>query len=163
DGQSDGTLVSAKGIDRTFTVRDAKGGQRQQAWHYPSRAECMVCHSRAANFVLGLCTLQLNKDHAYGTVTDNQLRTLEHLGVLRHHGAAESKQLPGEEATARAHREARVAQPPPPRLQRESGPSTLWTRPPEKYGRLVDPYDGKADLAGRARSYLHANCSQCHV
>jgi hypothetical protein len=28
---------------------------------------------------------------------------------------------------------------------------------------LVDPYDSKADLTMRARSYLHSNCSQCHV
>jgi hypothetical protein len=29
--------------------------------------------------------------------------------------------------------------------------------------RLVDPSDPKADVAARARSYLHANCAQCHV
>jgi len=27
---------------------------------------------------------------------------------------------------------------------------------------LVDPYDAKADLDGRARSYLQANCAHCH-
>jgi mono/diheme cytochrome c family protein len=34
---------------------------------------------------------------------------------------------------------------------------------PDRYPRLVDPYDKQADLNLRARSYLHANCSQCHV
>ena len=43
----------------------------------------MVCHSRAANWVLGLTTLQMNRDHDYGGIRDNQLRTLEHLGVFR--------------------------------------------------------------------------------
>jgi hypothetical protein len=41
--------------------------------------------------------------------------------------------------------------------------SSLLAHPPEKYKRLVDPYDPAQDLAARARSYLHANCSQCHV
>jgi len=43
----------------------------------------MVCHSRAANYVLGLTEVQMNKTHQYGSITDNQLRVLEHLGVLR--------------------------------------------------------------------------------
>ena len=75
--------MDAKGLDRDFTIRTA-GGERKQTWHYPSRAECMVCHSRAANFVLGLCEVQMNKDHTYPNGrTDNQLRVLEHLGMLK--------------------------------------------------------------------------------
>jgi len=29
--------------------------------------------------------------------------------------------------------------------------------------RLVDPYDPKASLEARVKSYLHVNCSVCHV
>jgi hypothetical protein len=43
----------------------------------------MVCHSRAANFVLGPSVVQMNKPHNYGKVTDEQLRTLERLGMFR--------------------------------------------------------------------------------
>ena len=43
----------------------------------------MVCHSRAANWVLGLTEMQMNKIHDYGGVKDEQLRTLEHLGVFK--------------------------------------------------------------------------------
>jgi putative heme-binding domain-containing protein len=35
-----------------------------------------------AKYVLGVQTLQLNKDHDYGGVVANQLRTLDHLGVF---------------------------------------------------------------------------------
>ncbi len=85
DEQTDATLVDAAGIDRVFTTQDSRlpEGSREQAWHYPSREECMGCHSRAANYVLGLTTLQMNKVHNYGTVSDNQLRTLNHIGVFK--------------------------------------------------------------------------------
>jgi mono/diheme cytochrome c family protein len=134
DEQTDAVLVESPGSDRTFTIRDPKapGGQREQVWHYPSRAECMVCHSRAAGFVLGLTTRQMNRDHDYGGVQANQLRTLEQLGVFRVAvaGGGDSDRLP---------------------------------QAAEEYPALPDPYDEAADLEQRARSYLHANCAQCHV
>src|SRR5262249_45088149 len=43
-------------------------------------AECTLCHTMPAKFVLGLNTLQFNKDHDYGGVVANQIATLEHLG-----------------------------------------------------------------------------------
>ncbi|HEV3137415.1 MAG TPA: PQQ-dependent sugar dehydrogenase, partial [Pirellulales bacterium] len=125
DEQTDAVLVEASGTDRDFSIREsaayASPGERRQTWHYPSRAECMVCHSRAANFVLGLTELQMNKDHDYGGAVDNQLRTLEHLRLLK------------------------------------------LAKPLDQYRKLVDPYDERATLDARARSYLHANCAQCHV
>ncbi len=85
DRQSDAFLVEAPGLDRTYSIKDGKapGGVRRQVWHYPSRNECMFCHSRAAGFVLGLNTPQMNRDHDYGGVVDNQLRTLDHIGLFR--------------------------------------------------------------------------------
>ncbi len=84
DSQTDAELVEAKGADREFKIKDtrAPGGTRKQVWHYPSRAECMTCHSRAAQFVLGVNTPQMNRDHDYGGVTANQLRTLAHIGAF---------------------------------------------------------------------------------
>jgi hypothetical protein len=81
---TDAELVASGGSDQTFTVMDpqSKGGTRTQVWRYPSRTECLVCHSRAANWVLGLSELQMNKIHAYPSRPANQLRTLEHLGLF---------------------------------------------------------------------------------
>jgi hypothetical protein len=172
DEQSEGVLVDAGGLDRDFTIRvkpsaDYPAGVRKQTWHYPSRTECMVCHSRAANYVLGLTELQMNKVHDYGGTRDNQLRVLEHLGVLRVNATEETKNAIREEAKAKGLGDQEIDQYldrlTATRLQREPVVSTLLTFPPEKYRRLVDPYDPKQDVNLRARSYLHANCSQCHV
>ena len=99
DEQTDAELVEAEGRDRTYVAQDlaAAGGERNQVWHYPSREECMFCHSRAAGFVLGLNTPQMNRDHDYGGDVDNQLRTLNHIGIFREpleKGPAEYAALP---------------------------------------------------------------------
>jgi uncharacterized repeat protein (TIGR03806 family) len=84
--QTDAALLEGpSGLDRSYEIidKDAPGGKRQQTWHFPSRAECSVCHNLAGKFVLGVNTLQMNKDYAYdGGVVDNQLRTLEHIGAF---------------------------------------------------------------------------------
>jgi glucose/arabinose dehydrogenase len=213
DEQTDAELVAGEGMDRAYEIRDAKspGGRRQQVWHYPSRTECMVCHSRAANWVLGLTEMQMNKIHDYSGRPSNQLRTLEHLGVFRinyleHVGEMKrwtnqhidvlqnSLRAPLEEvgrqqgvASLRALSRpvdevvTHVRQPleePINRLRSEiyrpleelekdlretARYTTLLPRRPQTYRTLVDPYDHKADLDLRARSWLHTNCSQCHV
>ena len=84
DEQTDATLAEPQGRDLTLSVNDslAPGGKQQQRWHVPSRNECMVCHSRAAGFVLGLRTEQINRDHDYGGIIDNQLRAFDHVGLF---------------------------------------------------------------------------------
>ncbi|MCO6459598.1 MAG: PQQ-dependent sugar dehydrogenase [Pirellulaceae bacterium] len=85
EDQTDAELLGPDALDRTFTVRDpaAPGGRRELTWHFPSRAECTLCHTMSAKYVLGVNTLQMNKDHDYGGVVANQLSTLDHLGVFR--------------------------------------------------------------------------------
>ena len=82
--QTDARLVAAEGTELDLTIKDPLGenGVRKQTWRVPSRNECMVCHSRAAGFVLGLNTLQMNRDHDYQGVVDNQLRALNHIGIF---------------------------------------------------------------------------------
>ena len=80
--QTEATLVAAGGLDKAYRLRQPDGRTREQTWHYPSRNECMFCHSRAAGFVLGLTTGQMNRTHNFGAVTDNQVRTYAHIGLF---------------------------------------------------------------------------------
>jgi hypothetical protein len=95
--QADATLLdNPGGLDRTYTIldRDAPGGSRQQTWHFPGRAECMLCHTMPAKFVLGVNTLQMNRDFHYGAVVDNQLRAWEHAGLFSKPLPAPLEKLP---------------------------------------------------------------------
>jgi mono/diheme cytochrome c family protein len=47
--------------------------------------------------------------------------------------------------------------------QRSVKQDSMMHKQPGGLKRLVDAYDSSADLDRRARSYLHANCSSCHV
>jgi glucose/arabinose dehydrogenase/mono/diheme cytochrome c family protein len=170
DEQTDATLVPAGGEDREFAVPDpsAPAGLGKQTWHYPSRTECMVCHTRASNFVLGTTTAQLNRDHDYGTTKDNQLRVLERLGVLHVDYMAHIRESIRADLLARGMSDKDADQmmwdSVATRLQREPEPSTLLPFPPEKMARLPDPYDSKdGTVEARARSYLSANCAICHI
>lgn len=162
DEQTDATLVASAGHDRTYTIADpsAKDGKRQQEWHFPSRVECQVCHSRAASFVLGLSTLQMNKDHDYGGVVDNQLRTLEHLGMFRVSSLERFLEL---KKSLDFSLFTRLFDTIEDQNRKEPTFSNSLPRQPEQIGRLVDPHDERASLDSRVRSYLHANCYQCHV
>ncbi len=133
ESQTDALLVADEGRDEALDwVDHAQLGESPDeladfTWHYPSRTECMVCHSRAAGFVLGLSTEQLTRTHVYdspaGARAASQTDTLHHIGLT---GGISPKQPTPEEI-------------------------------------LVDPHDASLPLDARARSYLHANCSSCHM
>ncbi len=54
-----------------------------QTWQYPSRGECMTCHTATANRTLGPELAQLNRTLAYPRgVTANQVETLAALGYF---------------------------------------------------------------------------------
>ncbi|MEZ6049879.1 MAG: PQQ-dependent sugar dehydrogenase [Planctomycetaceae bacterium] len=81
DDQTDARLVDREGVTRTFKVIDDEG-VREQEWRYPSRAECMLCHARAAGFILGPHGPQMNRDHDFGTAIENQLTVYHQLGLF---------------------------------------------------------------------------------
>lgn len=145
DEQTDATLVKQEGLDVDFTIQ-TKDGPRQQSWHYPSRTECMVCHSRAAGFVLGLSTGQMNRGHHVSMTATLAPQTPTDLG------------------------DCQPKSPPVKQLQPENQLTMLerfgWLKldkKPAELEHLVNPYDSTANLTLRAKSYLHANCAICHV
>ncbi len=76
--ETDATLLSGA-LDENITVNGAV-----QVWHYPSRSECVSCHTSQNDHVLGLKTRYLNKEITYpiSGIDANQLVTLSHLGIL---------------------------------------------------------------------------------
>ena len=120
---SDADLQSA-GATENIQVRSADGVVHEQRWYYPSRADCLTCHTAGAGGVLGVKTRQLNRSFTYPSgVTDNQLRTWNHLQLFA--PAFKDEALRG-------------------------------------FAALATAADTTRSLQDRARSYLDANCAQCH-
>ncbi len=119
---SDADLL-ATNLSEPITIRTATG-VRTQTWYYPSRQDCLACHTANAGLVLGVKTRQLNRELAYPSgVTDNELRTWSHLGLFDTNLDETSlKNLPA----------------------------------------LANANDTTRSIEDRARSYLDANCAQCH-
>jgi uncharacterized repeat protein (TIGR03806 family) len=82
--QSDADLLT-NGATATYdTINPATGAATRITWTFPSQAQCMNCHTQASGRVLGVNTLQWNRDHTYQSTgkADNQLRTLNHIGLF---------------------------------------------------------------------------------
>ena len=164
--QTDATLVDKAGADRELMLADAAGNPQRTPWRIPSRADCMVCHSRAAIYALGFNEWQFNKEHDYGGYKANQLEVLEKLGVFRGDWKSYERERFGEEQTAKGTADIDAAWNKIGQVNgQRSSPETrsFLPRNPENMRRLVNPYDATQDLTARVRSYLHANCSHCHV
>ena len=80
-GETDADLL-VSGQSENLTVTPLTGPAITWPYSYPSRTDCLQCHTAVANRSLGLVTRQLNRDFDYGAVTDNQLRTLNHINYF---------------------------------------------------------------------------------
>jgi uncharacterized repeat protein (TIGR03806 family) len=120
---SDAELLSVAQTE-DIAITALNGDVRRQTWYYPSRQDCLTCHTANAGGVLGLKTRQMNRDLKFpGGIIDNELRAWNHLGLFK--PAIDETQLGQLPALASAD-------------------------------------DAARSLEDRARSYLDANCSQCH-
>ncbi|MFO1477585.1 MAG: PQQ-dependent sugar dehydrogenase [Verrucomicrobiota bacterium] len=114
------TLVPDAGLDESFVINDG-GNLRTQVWHYPSRSECLMCHTALGGYPLGFGTAQLNRDYNYGGSVTNEIAALSQAGYF------------------------------------SSTVSNLHL-----LRALANPTNTAVSLEYRVRSYLAANCVQCH-
>jgi uncharacterized repeat protein (TIGR03806 family) len=78
---TEAVLVAEAGLDESLVI-NAGGILRTQVWRYPSRSECLACHTPQGGFGLGFNTAQLNRDYGYGPTTTNQLEALRLSGYF---------------------------------------------------------------------------------
>ncbi|MBL9183247.1 MAG: autotransporter-associated beta strand repeat-containing protein [Verrucomicrobiaceae bacterium] len=85
-----GLATTSNNTGASVTARYHLNLQRTQTWLYPGKADCLQCHRPGSGYVLGMTTAQTNKFYDFaaalngtsGTVTDNQLRAWNHIGLF---------------------------------------------------------------------------------
>lgn len=70
------------GTDAELLPADKTIAVGSHTWTFPSRSQCLQCHTDAAGRVLGLRVDQLNGDYVYPLGRANQIATLDHLGIF---------------------------------------------------------------------------------
>ncbi len=135
--QNDAQLAEDQPLVRQYPVNTA-AGQLEQSWYFPSRSDCMACHTQAAGFVLGFQTRQLNR------MVDgqNQLAALQAQGVF-------SRPLPQPPGQLPAHPDWTTALVKPAQTQQD------------QTQQVQTPQD-QSSVQRLARAYLDANCAMCH-
>lgn len=78
--QTNASLLT--GSEQQSLQIETASGSRTQIWHYPSRAECLACHTVTAGEALGVNTRQINRTFAYPATSDNQLRSWNNIGLF---------------------------------------------------------------------------------
>src|SRR5262249_3265574 len=101
-----------------------------------------------------------NRDHDYSGAVENQLKMLHRIGVLKVDVEGEIKADLRDEAKAKGLDEKKTNE----YVEKDlPARKKTYVFTPEKRPHLVDVYDRTQDVDKRARSFLHANCSICHV
>jgi len=129
---------------RTVSLEIEHGeGKESQTFYFPSRADCMACHTKQHGFVLGMETPQLNRVQNYHGDQENVIGMFGRLGVFKEppqKSPDDLKRFPdwgfgNFDRSGPANRNASVAD---------------KSREPE------------GDTETLARAWLDVNCSMCH-
>ena len=80
--QSDAEVLADVSGGLKKPVVGGGAGQDTQLWHFPSRAQCLQCHTTATGISLGLTMEQMNRDFSYPTGASNQLDAWERMGLF---------------------------------------------------------------------------------
>ncbi len=126
-GETDAELMPDGG-EATYDVIRKDGQVASQTWAFPSRADCVSCHNRAAGYVLGVRTRQVNREVSRAPFAENA-RPESQIAAWSRRGLFDGELDLGAISA----------------LPRNS-----------------DPRDEAVPVVERVRSYLDANCSQCH-
>ncbi|MEM1223069.1 MAG: PQQ-dependent sugar dehydrogenase [Verrucomicrobiota bacterium] len=81
EAQTDAVLVPDEGEDITFMTTEG-GILTSRNWRFPSRSECLTCHSANAGGGLSFNTRQLNRGHPNLTDTQNFIQLMRDTGYL---------------------------------------------------------------------------------
>lgn len=81
DAQTEANLVPPQGTNQVFTVMQ-NGVAHRQTWRFPSRAECITCHSTAAGSALSFNTRHLNHEQNFSGQAANYIVALAAAGYL---------------------------------------------------------------------------------
>jgi putative heme-binding domain-containing protein len=86
DEQTDADLLDARGKDITLKRQQWQisnlGQLTSQTWHFPSRAECIVCHNPWAGFTLAFNPMQLSPDPQWLEERPGELHALKEAGYI---------------------------------------------------------------------------------
>jgi uncharacterized repeat protein (TIGR03806 family) len=140
DDQREAHLINE---GRTVSLEIEHGeGKESQTYYFPSRADCMACHTKQHGFVLGMETPQLNRVQNYHGDQENVIGMFGRLGVFK-----ESPKKPLDD------------------LQRfpDWGFGNFDRSGPANGAAVAEkPREPEGDTETLARAWLDVNCSMCH-
>jgi uncharacterized repeat protein (TIGR03806 family) len=91
DEQTEAELLDGS-LLRPIEVETADG-TISQPYYFPSRSDCLACHTKAEGFVLGPTTRQMNHRLDYHGRSENQIEMLDRLGVFTGSASAAPERL----------------------------------------------------------------------